>query len=440
MKKITALFLAFIILCSGNVLAENYEGNGNFYDTVRKISFTDMAFKPVDHWSNDAIYTVAALGIMNGADGNFEPDAKLTRAEALAMIFRAAGLENEANSYVEIIRKQRLETPEKYNNICSWADGYMRLAVDFKIISIDDYMASMDADYSKASFRKEEPATKGEVALWMVNVFGLEIAKKENYVTEFADVPPQPEYARLHYETAIKNGILKGDGVNLGVSKHVTREEAAQMFYNSINLFKDKLGIEVYSESVMSNELTTSNEPEKIHNKRVVTLENHTLTATRTFDLKGEAVDLSYNPENEYKDIVVVKQKTLPQGLEALNQGDSVNVYKKNGQVILVTCFAHKEETIKRNDADYKDSTTYSGTLYFVDEEDRIVVIKDAKGQLVEIPYFDDAVFCNRENILSVEERNEKWADKEVYVFTIIKNTGTVARAYRIQLVNNERK
>ena len=329
MKKITAFLLAFIILCSGNVLAENYEGNGNFYDTVRKISFTDMAFKPVDHWSNDAIYTVAALGIMNGADGNFEPDAKLTRAEALAMIFRAAGLENEANSYVEIIRKQRLEAPEKYNNICSWADGYMRLAVDFKIISIDDYMASMDADYSKASFRKEEPATKGEVALWMVNVFGLEISKKENYVTEFADVPPQPEYARLHYETAIKNGILKGDGVNLGVSNLVTREEAAQMFYNSINLFKDKLGIEVYSESVMSNELTTSNEPEKIHNKRVVTLENHTLTATRTFDLKGEAVDLSYNPENEYKDIVVVKQKTLPQGLEALNQGDSVNVYKK---------------------------------------------------------------------------------------------------------------
>ena len=98
MKKTTAFFLAFIILCSGNVLAENYEGNGNFYDTVRKISFTDMAFKPVDHWSNDAIYTVAALGIMNGADGNFEPDAKLTRAEALAMIFRAAALASAGHS------------------------------------------------------------------------------------------------------------------------------------------------------------------------------------------------------------------------------------------------------------------------------------------------------------------------------------------------------
>lgn len=440
MKKITALFLVLILLCSGNVLAENYEGSENFYDTVRKISFTDMAFKPVDHWSNDAIYTVAALGIMNGSDGNFEPDANLTRAEALAMIFRAAGLESEANGYVEIIRKQRLEAPEKYNNISSWADGYMRLAVDFKIISIDDYMASMDADYSKASFRKDEPVTKGEVALWMVNVFGLEIAKKENYVTEFADVPSDPAYARLYYETAIKNGILKGDGVNLGVSNLITREEAAQMFYNSINIFKDKLGIEISAELVTENELITENEPEKIHNKRVVTLENHTLTATRTFDLNGEAVDLNYNPENEYKDIVVVKQKTLPQGLEALTQGDSVNVYKKNGQVILVTCFAHKEETVKRNEADYEDSTAYSGTLYFVDEEDRIVVIKDAKGELVEIPYFDDATFCNRERVLSAEEINTNWADKEVYVFTIIKKGGTVERAYRVHLVNNERK
>ena len=438
MKKITAVLIVLLILCSNVAFAESYEGTQSFYNTVRKISFTDMAFKPVDHWSNDAIYTVAALGIMNGFDGNFEPDANLTRAEALAMIFRAAGMENEANGYVETIRKQRLENPEKYNKICSWADGYVRLAVDFKILSIEDYMASMDADYSKSPFRKDEPATKGEVALWMVNVFGLDVAEKENYVTEFADVPPQPEYARLYYETAIKNGILKGDGTNLGVSNLITREEAAQMFYNSIKLFKDKLKLEVASDLVLSNVLTTQNEPEKIHNKRVVTLENHSLTATRTFDLNGEAVDLNYNPENEYKDIVVVKQKTLPQGIEALNQGDVVNVYKKDGQVILVTCFTHKEDTVKRNEEDYEDSTTYSGNLYFVDEEDRIVVIKDAKGDLVEIPYFDDALFCNRENILSVEEINTSWADKEVHVFTIIKKGGTVGRAYRVQLVKAE--
>ncbi len=439
MKKITAIFLAILILASCVVQAEEiktYGGNDEFYSTVRKISFTDMAFKPVDHWSRDAVYTVAALSIMNGSEGNFNPDDNLTRVEALAMIFRAAGLESVANGYNEVVRKQKLENPDKFNNVCGWADGYLRLAVDYKIISTEDYTATMSPDYAKASFRKDEPATKGEVALWMVSVFGLELSTKENYVTEFADVPAEPAYSRLYYETAIKNGILKGDGTNLGVLNLVTREEAAQMFLNSVELYKDKLGFDIVKDIVVSNDLVSENEKDKIRNKRIIKLENMQLEANRTYNLNGEAVDLNYNPENEYKDIVVVKHNSLPQGIEALNQGDVVNVYIRNGQAVLVTCFSHKTETIKRDEQDYVDSDAYSGTLYYVDDEERMVVIKDREGKLVEIPYFDDAVFCNRENALTVDELNSQWVDKEVYVFTIVRKTGTVSRAYRIQLVN----
>ena len=439
MKKITAIFLAILIFASCVVQAEEiktYGGNDAFYSTARKISFTDMEYKPVDHWSRDAVYTVAALSIMNGSDGNFMPDDNLTRVEALAMIFRAAGLESVANGYNEVVRKQKLEAPEKYNDVCSWADGYLRLAVDYKIMSTEEYALVMANDYSKANFRKDEPATKGEVALWMVSVFGLELATKENYVTEFFDVPAEPAYLRFYYETAIKNGILKGDGTNLGVSNLVTREEAAQMFLNSVELYKDKLGFEIVKDIVVSNDLTSENEKDKIKNKRTVKLEKMNLEATRTYDLIGEAVDLNYNPENEYKDIVVVKHNSLPQGIEALNQGDVVNVYIKNGQAVLVTCFSHKTETIKRNEADYKDSDAYSGTLYYVDAEERMVVIKNRDGKLIEIPYFDDAVFCNRENILTVDEINSQWTDKEVFVFTIVRINGTVSRAYRVQVVN----
>ena len=96
----------------------------------------------------------------------------------------------------------------------------------------------------------------------------------------------------------------------------------------------------------------------------------------------------------------------------------------------------HKTETIKRNEADYKDSDAYSGTLYYVDAEERMVVIKDKDGKLIEIPYFDDAVFCNRENVLTVDEINSQWTDKEVFVFTIVRINGTVSRAYRVQVVN----
>lgn len=439
MRKIIAIILVVMLLlpciASGEEI-KAYGGNESFYSTIRKISFMDMAYKPVDHWSKDAVYTVAALSIMNGSDGNFNPDDNLTRAEALAMIFRAAGLENTAKGYNEVVRKQKLENPEKFNDVCDWADGYLRLAVDYKLISTEDYTAAMAYDYSKASFRKDEPATKGEVALWMVSVFQLELSTKENYVTEFNDVPAEPSYSRLYYETAIKNGILKGDGTNLGVSNLVTREEAAQMFLNSVELYKDKLGFEIVKDIVVSNDLASENEKDKIKNKRTIKLEKMNLEATRTYDLIGEAVDLNYNPENEYKDIVVVKHNSLPQGIEALNQGDVVNVYIKNGQAVLVTCFSHKAEVIKRDEADYVDSDAYSGNLYYVDNEERMVVIKDKSGNLVEIPYFDDAIFCNRDKTLTVEELNSQWVDKEIYVFTIIKKTGTVSRAYRIQLVD----
>ena len=439
MKKITAMILVVLFLLPCIVHGEEiktYSGNDNFYSNIRAISFTDMAYKPVDHWSNDAVYTVAALSIMNGADGDFRPTDNLTKVEALAMIFRAAGLENLANSYGETVRKQKLAQPEKYNNISSWADGYFRLAVDYKIISAEDYIAAMAADCSKAKFKKDSPATKGEVALWMVTVFGLEIADKENYVTEFADTLKVSAKEKLYYETAIRNGILKGDGKNLGVSKLITREEAAQMFYNSIKLFKDKIGIEVSSDTVVSSTLTSVNEPGKIHNKRVVTLEKSILEAKRTYDLKGEAVDLNYNPKNEHKDIIVIKHHLYPQGIETLNQGDIVDVYTKNGEIVLITCFEKKTETEKRNEEDYKDSDVYSGKLYYVDSEEKMVVIKDEDDNYLEIPYLEDAIFCSREKELTVDEVNSMWTDKEAYVFTIIKKTGTVSRAYRIYLVD----
>ncbi len=439
MRKITAIILVALLLIPCVVNGEEikaYGGNDGFYSTIRRISFTDMAYKPVDHWSKDAVYTVAALSIMNGSDGNFNSDDNLTRAEALAMIFRAAGLEKTANLYSETVKKKKLEQPNKYNNICDWADGYLRLAVDYKIISVEDYTAEMEADYSKAVFKKDEPATKGEVALWMVAVFGLEVATKENYVTEFDDALNAPYISRLYYETAIKNGILKGDGKNLGVLKYITREEAAQMFYNSIKLFKEKLGIEVFTDTVLSNTLTSVNEPDKIHNKRVVKLEKSTLQATRTYDLNGEAVDLNYNPENEYKDMVVIKHNSLPQGLEALSQGDIVDVYTKNGEVVLINCLQKKVQTEIRNEEDYKDSDVYIGKLYYVDGEEKMVVIKDKENKLIEIPYLGDVLLCNREKELTVDEANSLWTDKDVYVFTIIKKNGTVSRAYRIQLVD----
>ena len=103
--------------------------------------------------------------------------------------------------------------------------------------------------------------------------------------------------------------------------------------------------------------------------------------------------------------------------------------------MLCITKFNDVKTEIKHNDEDYNDSQAYSGTLYFVDADERLIVIENESGY-VEIPYLPDAVFCNRNTALTPEQLNESWTDCPVYVFTIVKKNGGISRAYRIQVVS----
>ena len=60
-----------------------------------KVSFKDVA---VTAWYNNAVSFMAARGITTGTgNGNYSPEAKLTRGEFLVMMMRAYGIEADAN-------------------------------------------------------------------------------------------------------------------------------------------------------------------------------------------------------------------------------------------------------------------------------------------------------------------------------------------------------
>jgi len=72
--------------------------------------FSDV---PEDHWANAYVLKVAALGIVNGyGDDTFGPDDTVTYAQALTMIVRTMGLEEDA-----II-------------LGGYPDGYVRVAIE----------------------------------------------------------------------------------------------------------------------------------------------------------------------------------------------------------------------------------------------------------------------------------------------------------------------
>lgn len=436
MKKFVSIILLIIFVFSVFTVSADtkvYEGYERFYEKVEQISFMDIAYRPSNHWSNDAVYTISALGIMKGSDKNFLPENSLTRSEALAMVFRAAGLEVSAEYYRKSIEKQKLANPEKYNNIDSWADGYLRLAVDLNILSIEDYEKALAYDYQASPFRKDEPATKGELVVWLIKALGLQTAQTEDYVLDFADVENAPLYIKLYYETAIKQGILRGNGQILGVNNLVTREEAAQIFYNSLNLYLDKIKTTLIKARIQDVKLETENETDKITNTREIIFEDFTIRAKRTYDLNGEAVDLTVNPENLYSDVLTIKHNTLPNGVETLNKSDVVSIYLAEDKILCITCFENQQSSTAFNDAEYDDFMVYSGVLYYADDEEKMVVIRNSEKELIQIPYFDNMVFKHRANQLTLEDVNTKWIDKKVYVFTAKKKMGTSEIAYLVQ-------
>lgn len=66
-------------------------------DLNKANTFTDV---PQEHWANSYVARAAELGIISGyGDGTFGPGDAVTYEQAVTMIIRALGLEDEANEY-----------------------------------------------------------------------------------------------------------------------------------------------------------------------------------------------------------------------------------------------------------------------------------------------------------------------------------------------------
>ena len=111
--------------------------------TLKDSTYTDVAN---DFWGKDYIMSASEAGIIKGmGNGIFAPQSNVTRTQIIKMIVCMVGLEQEAT--------------EKGG----WPNGYLKVALDNKIIDIDTYSILLGSDYGI------DPATRGEVAQWIYN-------------------------------------------------------------------------------------------------------------------------------------------------------------------------------------------------------------------------------------------------------------------------------
>ncbi len=422
-------------------LTEASEINSGFAERIQDIRFSDMLSLPADHWSKPAVYTMAAFGILKGDAGLFRPTGTTTRSEALAVFMRAAGLEKTAELAYKDMQNKKQKDPYKYNRVDEWADGYIRLAVDYGILSVDQYNAVMAVTYTTQPetrlFEKDGAVTRLEAAEWFVRIFKLPLAERIDQITDFKDYTTIPAEKRPYIETAVQAGVISGYGDTLGLDGAISRQEMAQILFNARDLLCEKNGYTAKTLTVTDSvtETVSATENGMVNRTSLLLSDGSRFTVTRTYALAGAAVDYSvYNPDDT--DVLTIKAGSEPSGVNLLSRGDTAVFYTDpDGVLFLIVCGGNPTEQEPENiDTGYTEGPPVSGKLYLVDEENHLLVLEQ-NGEYIEVPYMEGLAVYWRNTPVSVSDLTLQYLDTNCMVFRVKKDSGTLYRAYRMQIL-----
>lgn len=166
-------------------------------------------------WGDPHILALYERGIVRGKSADtFDPDGTLTRAEFLAMLLRACGVD---------VSSVTSETDH-------WAGPYIDAAATLRIIRPEEYPAGFDPD---------APITRLEISVMAVRALGLEneVSGETGTQLEFADSEDISEAYRGYVAKAIEWGVLRGySDSTLRPGNQATRREAAVIIYRLMPL------------------------------------------------------------------------------------------------------------------------------------------------------------------------------------------------------------
>ncbi|MFC7062448.1 S-layer homology domain-containing protein [Halobacillus seohaensis] len=162
-----------------------------------------------DFWAHKHIKKLSEAGIINGDNAqNFNPNNKVTRAEAAKMLGEAIGLKESTKS--------------SFNDSSShWAEGYINAAAEAGIIEGD----------GNGSFRPDDSISREEIAAILSRSFGLSVEKGE---ATFTDVSTD-SWAYENIEAMVAHSITTGyDENNFAPKKNASRTEFAVFVYRAL--------------------------------------------------------------------------------------------------------------------------------------------------------------------------------------------------------------
>ena len=178
-----------------------------------EVSFNDV---PVGTWYNKAVSFIAARGITSGTgNGNYSPDAKLTRGEFIVLLMRAYGIAPEMNP-----------TDNFSDAGSTYYTGYLAAA---KLLGITSGVGNNQ-------FAPGREITRQEMVTLLYNALKtldeLPDSATGKTLDDFADCSSVASWAVDAMTQLVEAGVISGSNDMLTPTGITTRAECAQVLYN----------------------------------------------------------------------------------------------------------------------------------------------------------------------------------------------------------------
>jgi hypothetical protein len=175
-------------------------------------------------------------------DRYFGLSITISKEQAIAIAYRAAGREADAQIAAETLDNARQAADKKKNAISMWSDGYLQLAADEGLITTQELNDAFNKDQTTLipgiSFIRTEPAERQDMAVWIAKALKLQpVYGQNNIFNSYNDWKDADSIKIPYIEAALQNKIMNGNGAgSFNPTGKVTREQAAQIIENAENV------------------------------------------------------------------------------------------------------------------------------------------------------------------------------------------------------------
>lgn len=203
MKKLFSLILTLFIFTLSCLEASAFE-------------FTTLTPRDTDmHWAQDSLDELMELGIINGYNGNLNPDQNITRGEFCAIVSRAFNLSSKEEYFFSDVDKNHIF----YESICSMKSS------------------AIAGGYPDGSFRPEKSVTREEIAIMISRLWKKDTDVQNSAFSDISSNYPYINEISFVSDSKIMSGYPDGRFMPYGL---VTRAQCAVIVQRAMKVYFSK--------------------------------------------------------------------------------------------------------------------------------------------------------------------------------------------------------